>query len=110
MKILTPAEERNSFVRASLAFIKSRLGIHHATGRLRLHVRFCIPKDKYSLLYRTHSWYLLVLWPCYVNTYVRWGISFDESAAVLQIRRENRDNFGIVIHIFTVKTYFVTHH
>ena len=38
------------------------------------------------------------------------GISFDDLAAVLQIRRDNRDNFGIIIHIFTAKTYFVTHH
>ena len=35
-------------------------------------------KDKYSLLYRTHPKSLLVLWPCYVITYVRWGISFEE--------------------------------
>ena len=35
-------------------------------------------KDNYSLLYRTHPQSLLVLWPCYVITYVRWGISFKE--------------------------------
>ena len=42
--------------------------------------------------------------------YVRWGIFFDEVAAVFQIRRGNRDNLGIIIHISTSKTYFVTHH
>ena len=41
---------------------------------------------------------------------MRQGISFDELAAVLQIRRGNRDNFGRIIHIFTAKTYFVTNH
>ena len=60
-------------------------------------------KDKYSLLYGTHPQALLVLWPCYVIIYVRWGICFDELAAVLQIIRGNRDNFGIIIHIYTVK-------
>ena len=44
-----------------------------------------------------------------VIVYVRQGISYDELAAVLQIRTGNRDNSGIIIHIFTVKTYFVTH-
>ena len=53
-------------------------------------------RDKYSLLYRAHPQYLLVLLPCYV----RWGISFDELAAVLQIRMGNRDDFEIFIHIF----------
>ena len=39
------------------------------------------------------------------------GIFFDELAAVLQIRRGNRDYFGIIINILNVKkTYFVTHH
>ena len=38
------------------------------------------------------------------------GISFDELATVLQIRRDNRDNFLIIIQIFTAKTYFGTHH
>ena len=37
---------------------------------------------------------------------MRWGISFDELAAVLQIRRGSRDNFGIIIHIPTVKNIF----
>ena len=41
---------------------------------------------------------------------MRLGISFDELAAVLQIRKDNRDNFGIIIQIFTSKTYFVTRH
>ena len=31
-----------------------------------------------------------------------WDISFDELAAVLQIIRGKRDNFGINIHNFTV--------
>ena len=31
---------------------------------------------------------------------MRWGISFDELAAVLQIRMGNRDNFGIFINFF----------
>ena len=57
-------------------------------------------KDKYSLLHRAHPQWLLVLWPCYVIIYVRWGISFDELAAGLQIRRGLRDNFGRIIHIF----------
>ena len=35
-------------------------------------------KDKYSLLYSTHPQSLLVLWPCYVITCVRWIISFEE--------------------------------
>ena len=34
---------------------------------------------------------------------MRWGISFYELAAVLQIRMGNRDNFGIFIHIFPQK-------
>ena len=34
---------------------------------------------------------------------MRWGISFDDLAAVLQIRMGNRDNFGIFIHIFPQK-------
>ena len=38
------------------------------------------------------------------------GISFDELAAVLKIRRGDKDNFGIIINIFIVKTYFVSHH
>ena len=42
--------------------------------------------------------FILVLRPCYIITYVRWGISFDELAAVLQIRMGNRDNFGTIIH------------
>ena len=37
---------------------------------------------------------------------MRWGISFDELAAVLQIRRGNRDNFGIIIHISTIINIF----
>ena len=32
-----------------------------------------------------------------VIIYVRGGISFDELAAVLQIIRINRDNFGIIL-------------
>ena len=36
---------------------------------------------------------------------MRWGISFDELAAVLQIRMGNRDNFGIFIHIFSYISY-----
>ena len=31
---------------------------------------------------------------------MRWGISFDELVAVLQIRRGNRDNFGIIIPFY----------
>ena len=42
------------------------------------------------------------------NIYVRWGISFDGLAAVLQIIRGNRDNFGIIIHIFTVNIFCET--
>ena len=34
---------------------------------------------------------------------MRWGISFDELAAVLQIRKGNRDKFGIFIHIFPLR-------
>ena len=30
--------------------------------------------------------------------------------AVLQIRRTDRDNLGIIIHISPLKTYFVVHH
>ena len=41
--------------------------------------------------------------------YVRWGFSFDELAAVLQIGMGNRDTFGIFIHIFH-KNIFETHH
>ena len=48
-------------------------------------------------------WTLFLVLPCYVIVYVRQGIFFDELAAVLQITRGNRDNFGILIHIFTVK-------
>ena len=40
-------------------------------------------KNKYSLLYRTHPQSLLVLWPCYVITYVRWSISFEEMCVTL---------------------------
>ena len=40
-------------------------------------------KDKYSLLYRTHPQSLLVLWPCYVLTYVRLSISFEEMFVTL---------------------------
>ena len=36
---------------------------------------------------------------------MRLGISFDELAAVLQIRMGNRDNFGIFIHIFPYKKH-----
>ena len=32
---------------------------------------------------------------------MKWGISFDDFAAVLQIRKSYRDNFGIII--FSVK-------
>ena len=46
----------------------------------------------------------------YVNSYVRWGFPLNELAAVLQIIRGNRDTFEMIIHIFTVKTYFVIHH
>ena len=40
---------------------------------------------------------------------MRWGISFDELAAVLQIRRDNRDNFGIITHISTTINIFCDH-
>ena len=67
---------------------------------------------KTNILYYTeytlsNYWFL---WPCYVITYVRWGIAFDELAASLHIRMGNRDNFGIFIHILSVKNRFVTHH
>ena len=67
---------------------------------------------KWGLVLKTNILYYTehTLRPCYVITYVRWGIFFDELAAVLQIRRDNRDNFGIIIQTFTTKTYFVTHH
>ena len=42
-----------------------------------------------------------------VITYMRWDISFDELAAVLEIRMGNRDNFEIFIHIFPLKNIFV---
>ena len=34
---------------------------------------------------------------------MKWGIPFDELAAILQIRMGNRDNSGIFIHIFHTK-------
>ena len=51
-------------------------------------------KDKYSLL-------------CYVITYVRWGISISSSPLD---KNGLKVNFGIFIHIFSVKNIFVTHH
>ena len=42
-----------------------------------LHSAYCFLKT-YSLIYRTHPQSLLVLWPCYVITYVKLGISFEE--------------------------------
>ena len=36
---------------------------------------------------------------------MRWGISFDELAAVLQIRMGDMDNFGIFIHITPVNKH-----
>ena len=36
---------------------------------------------------------------------MRYFISFDELAAVLQIRMGNRDNFGIIIHNFRKKKH-----
>ena len=36
---------------------------------------------------------------------MRWGISFDELAAVHQIKMGNRDNFGIFIHIFPAEKH-----
>ena len=44
--------------------------------------------------------------PPVIIGFMRWGISFDELAAVLQIIRVNRDNFGIIIHIFYRKNIF----
>ena len=42
---------------------------------------------------------------------MRWDISFDELAAVLQIRMGNRDTLGLFIYIFSVKkNIIVTHH
>ena len=34
------------------------------------------------------------------------GISFDELAGVVKIRRGIRDDFGIIIHIFYCKNIF----
>ena len=39
--------------------------------------QFCL-KDKKSVLYRIQSQSLLVLWPCYLVTYVRWSISLEQ--------------------------------
>ena len=36
---------------------------------------------------------------------MRWGISLDELAAVLQIISDYTDNFGIIIHVFTVNVF-----
>ena len=59
---------------------------------------------KTNILYYTeHTLSSYWFYDCYIITYMIWGISLDKLAAVLQIRMDNRDNFGIFIHIIRKK-------
>ena len=63
------------------------------------YTRGYISRQIFSTIQNTFS--VIIGFMTLLYTYLfEMGISFDELAAVLQIRNGNRDNFGIFIYIF----------